>query len=71
MRLVDILTFRDCWALDLNQILTFHFILGLISNDFSRSDESWMSVEGSEVTPVRYDGYAKLIGVQAQVIMHS
>ena len=36
-----------------------------ISNDFSRDDGDWKSQEGSDLTPVRFDMLAKLIGVQS------
>ena len=37
-----------------------------LSNDFSRGDGDWMSEEGTTLTPVRFDGFAKLVGIQSQ-----
>ena len=37
----------------------------VIGNDFSRSDGEWKSIEGDKVTPLKFDGFAKLIGVQS------
>jgi len=37
----------------------------VISSDFSRGDEGWASLEAGQSSPVRFDSFAKLIGVQS------
>jgi len=37
----------------------------VIRNDFSRSDGGWQSSENNDVTPVRFDAFAKIIGIQS------
>ena len=41
----------------------------VIRNDFSRSDGGWQSSENNDVTPVRFDAFAKIIGIQSLVII--